>query len=73
MLSQTMQLVLRLIAMILVLRNIRDLAKGFDIPIVHVNADDPEACLVAANLAIQYRMLFKKISNRFNWLPPLRS
>ena len=21
-----------------------DLAKGFDIPIVHVNADDPEAC-----------------------------
>ncbi len=39
-----------------------DLAKGFDIPIVHVNADDPEACLAAANLAIQYRMLFKKIS-----------
>ncbi|PER19273.1 2-oxoglutarate dehydrogenase E1 component [Bacillus cereus] len=37
-----------------------DLAKGFDIPIVHVNADDPEACLAAANLAIQYRMLFKK-------------
>ncbi|MGQ0416991.1 thiamine pyrophosphate-dependent enzyme, partial [Bacillus sp. HC-TM] len=28
--------------------------------IVHVNADDPEACLAAANLAIQYRMLFKK-------------
>ena len=51
---------LQLIAMILVLRNIRDLAKGFDIPIVHVNADDPEACLAAANLAIQYRMLFKK-------------
>ena len=22
-----------------------DLAKGFDIPIIHVNADDPEACL----------------------------
>lgn len=63
MLSQTMQLVLRLIAMILVLRNILvTLQKGFDIPIVHVNADDPEACLAAANLAIQYRMLFKKIS-----------
>src|SRR5213595_3282802 len=25
-----------------------DLAKGFDAPIVHVNADDPEACLAAA-------------------------
>ena len=37
-----------------------DLAKGFDIPIVHVNADDPEACLAAANLAIQYRLRFKK-------------
>ncbi|MDM5187544.1 2-oxoglutarate dehydrogenase E1 component [Bacillus sp. DX4.1] len=37
-----------------------DLAKGFDIPIVHVNADDPEACLAAADLAIQYRMCFKK-------------
>ena len=22
-----------------------DLAKGFEIPIVHVNADDPESCL----------------------------
>ncbi len=36
------------------------LQKVLDIPIVHVNADDPEACLAAANLAIQYRMLFKK-------------
>src|SRR5438034_3281012 len=25
-----------------------DLAKGFDAPIIHVNADDPEACLAAA-------------------------
>ena len=25
-----------------------DLAKGFDVPIIHVNADDPEACLAAA-------------------------
>src|SRR6266550_268204 len=24
-----------------------DLAKGFDVPIIHVNADDPEACLAA--------------------------
>src|SRR4029079_4946705 len=28
-----------------------DLAKGFDLPIVHVNADDPEAALSAVRLA----------------------
>ena len=32
-----------------------DLAKGFDIPIVHVNADDPEACVAAVRLAMAYR------------------
>lgn len=37
-----------------------DLAKGFEIPIVHVNADDPEACLSAMHLAYQYRMKFNK-------------
>jgi 2-oxoglutarate dehydrogenase E1 component len=35
-----------------------DLAKGFDIPIIHVNADDPEACLAAARLAMMYRERF---------------
>src|SRR6266571_5087241 len=35
-----------------------DLAKGFDVPIVHVNADDPEACLAAARLAMLYRDKF---------------
>src|SRR5206468_4194669 len=35
-----------------------DLAKGFDAPIVHVNADDPEACLAAARLAMAYRDKF---------------
>ncbi|MGH2357041.1 MAG: multifunctional oxoglutarate decarboxylase/oxoglutarate dehydrogenase thiamine pyrophosphate-binding subunit/dihydrolipoyllysine-residue succinyltransferase subunit, partial [Candidatus Limnocylindria bacterium] len=35
-----------------------DLAKGFDAPIVHVNADDPEACLAAARLAMMYREHF---------------
>ncbi len=35
-----------------------DLAKGFDIPIVHVNADDPEACLTAVRLAMAYREKF---------------
>ncbi|KHF40444.1 2-oxoglutarate dehydrogenase E1 component [Halalkalibacter okhensis] len=37
-----------------------DPAKGFEIPIVHVNADDPEACLAAIHLAVQYRKRFKK-------------
>lgn len=37
-----------------------DLAKGFKIPIVHVNADDSEACLEAARLAIAYRRRFQK-------------
>jgi 2-oxoglutarate dehydrogenase E1 component len=32
-----------------------DLAKGFDVPIIHVNADDPEACLDAVRLAMAYR------------------
>jgi 2-oxoglutarate decarboxylase len=35
-----------------------DLAKGFDIPIVHVNADDVEACVAAVRLAHAYRDTF---------------
>ncbi|MGH3009620.1 MAG: multifunctional oxoglutarate decarboxylase/oxoglutarate dehydrogenase thiamine pyrophosphate-binding subunit/dihydrolipoyllysine-residue succinyltransferase subunit, partial [Gaiellaceae bacterium] len=35
-----------------------DPAKGFDIPIVHVNADDPEAALAAIRLALAYRGRF---------------
>jgi 2-oxoglutarate dehydrogenase E1 component len=35
-----------------------DLAKGFDIPIVHVNADDPEAALSAVRLALAFRREF---------------
>ncbi len=35
-----------------------DLAKGFDVPIVHVNADDPEACIAAVRLAWMYREKF---------------
>jgi 2-oxoglutarate dehydrogenase E1 component len=35
-----------------------DLAKGFDIPIVHVNADDPEAAISAVMLALAYRAEF---------------
>jgi 2-oxoglutarate decarboxylase len=32
-----------------------DMAKGFDIPIIHVNADDVEACICAVRLAFAYR------------------
>ena len=37
-----------------------DLAKGFDVPIIHVNADDPEASLGAVRLAMDYRTKFHK-------------
>jgi 2-oxoglutarate dehydrogenase E1 component len=37
-----------------------DLAKGFEIPIIHVNADDPDACLTAIRLAHAYRDQFHK-------------
>jgi 2-oxoglutarate dehydrogenase E1 component len=36
------------------------LARGFKIPIVHVNADDVEACIEVARLAIAYRTRFKR-------------
>jgi 2-oxoglutarate dehydrogenase E1 component len=39
-------------------RHASDLAKGFDIPIIHVNADDPEACLSAVRLAMAFRDKF---------------
>jgi 2-oxoglutarate dehydrogenase E1 component len=37
-----------------------DLAKGFDIPIIHVNADDVEACIAAIRLCVAYRNKFKR-------------
>jgi 2-oxoglutarate dehydrogenase E1 component len=37
-----------------------DLAKGFDLPIVHVNADDPEAAISAVRLAMAHRRRFGK-------------
>jgi 2-oxoglutarate dehydrogenase E1 component len=36
-----------------------DLAKGFRIPIIHINADDPEAAIMAARIAFAYRQRFK--------------
>jgi 2-oxoglutarate dehydrogenase E1 component len=35
-----------------------DLAKGFDVPIVHVNADDIDACVWAVHLAMEFRKRF---------------
>src|SRR5438132_1056905 len=37
-----------------------DLAKGFEMPIVHINADDPIACLAAIRLAAAYRATFSE-------------
>jgi 2-oxoglutarate dehydrogenase E1 component len=37
-----------------------DLAKGFEIPIVHVNADDVEGCIAVARMAYAYREQFGK-------------
>lgn len=35
-----------------------DMAKGFDVPIIHVNADDVAACVAAVRLAHAYRQEF---------------
>jgi len=37
-----------------------DIALAFRMPIVHVNADDPEACLSAVQLAIDFHMEFSE-------------
>jgi 2-oxoglutarate dehydrogenase E1 component len=37
-----------------------DLAKGFELPVVHVNGDDPAACLAAVRFAMDYRLRFGK-------------
>jgi len=36
-----------------------DLAKGFDVPIIHVNADDAEAAIAAVRLALAFRKRFE--------------
>ena len=36
-----------------------DLAKGYDIPVIHANADAPEECLAAMRLAMAYRARFR--------------
>ncbi|HVF65507.1 MAG TPA: 2-oxoglutarate dehydrogenase E1 component [Casimicrobiaceae bacterium] len=37
-----------------------DIAKMIDAPIFHVNADDPEVCMLAIELAMEYRQQFHK-------------
>ncbi len=37
-----------------------DVAKGYGIPVVHVNADDPEAVAQVARFAFEYRQIFGK-------------
>ncbi|HVT39758.1 MAG TPA: 2-oxoglutarate dehydrogenase E1 component [Gemmatimonadaceae bacterium] len=37
-----------------------DLAKGFEMPVVHVNADDAEGCVIAMRLAVAYRTQFAR-------------
>ncbi|WP_414043138.1 2-oxoglutarate dehydrogenase E1 component [Macrococcus animalis] len=37
-----------------------DVAKGYDLPIIHVNADDVEACMEAIELAMAFRQKFNK-------------
>lgn len=37
-----------------------DMAEGFEIPVIHVNADDPIACIEAARTAFAYRHKFHK-------------
>jgi 2-oxoglutarate dehydrogenase E1 component len=37
-----------------------DILKTIEAPILHVNGDDPEAVVLATQLAVEYRMKFKK-------------
>lgn len=37
-----------------------DVARGYEIPVVHVNADDVVACATAAKMAVSYRTRFKR-------------
>ncbi len=41
-------------------RHCSDIAKGYDVPIIHVNADDLDACRAAIRLAMAYRVRFGK-------------
>ena len=50
-----------------------DLAKGFDVPIVHVNADDVDACIAAVHLGDRFPAHVRpRRDDRSDRLPPLR-
>ena len=50
-----------------------DIAQMLDIPIFHVNGDDPEACVHVVRLATEYRQtLQERRRHRHRLLPPLR-
>ena len=40
--------------------HVSDLARGFDIPVIHVNGDDIDACVSAAQLAAAYRSRYQR-------------
>ncbi len=40
--------------------HVSDLARGFDIPVIHVNADDVDACISAAQIASAYRARYQQ-------------
>jgi 2-oxoglutarate dehydrogenase E1 component len=40
--------------------HVSDLARGYDIPVIHVNADDVDACVSAAQLAAAYRNRYQR-------------
>ena len=51
-----------------------DLAKGFEIPIVHVNADDVEACIAAVRLGVGVSHEVREgLPDRPRRLPPARA
>jgi len=50
-----------------------DPAKGYDVPIIHVNADDVAACVAAVRLAFAFRQEFgHDRADRLDRLSPLR-
>jgi 2-oxoglutarate dehydrogenase E1 component len=40
--------------------HVSDLARGFDIPVIHVNSDDIDACISAAQIAVAYRQRYQR-------------